>query len=162
ARQCTTPGPQIPARPVSHLAPPPGSPSSMIPLQSSSLPLQTSTVEPSATHDSFPALQRITPAPQVPSQGSPPPGSPSSTSPLQSSSSPLQTSAVEIGEMQESVPARQWSVPLAQAPGIPVSQEAPPPGSPSSTCASASSSLPLQVSTGVVIEGSPTPQSPTA
>ncbi len=92
--QFTVPAPQTPRSPVVQGPPPPGLPSSMTPLQLSSMPLQTSTWGGSGLHTlGTPFLQEYTvlrhaPMPQVMLP------SPSSTLPLQSLSLPSQTSGV--------------------------------------------------------------------
>src|SRR5690606_38906180 len=93
--QCLTPAVHSPAS-VPQLAPPSGSPSSTVPSQSSSSPLQVSATGPTAPshtitpprHISVPLTHSPTALPHAP----PPPGLPSSIEPSQSSSRPLHDS----------------------------------------------------------------------
>src|SRR5882724_7139843 len=98
ATHACVPAAQTPGWPVPHAAPPPGFPSSGLPLQLLSRPSQISA-------DGFtflrhwiaPPLQLDVPAAQTPvcpvAQATPPPGFPSSTTPSQSLSAPSQVSA---------------------------------------------------------------------
>ena len=122
--------------------PPPGLPSSIMPLQLSSTPLQTSTCGGSGVHGlGFPLLHDGTalkhaPTPQVTLP------SPSSTRPLQSLSTPSQIS----GDGRPGVQV--WTTPPTQF--VEVTWQAPTPHTvvprPSSTRPLQSSSLPLQTS----------------
>src|SRR5436853_272287 len=89
----------MPFLPVLHISPPPGLPSSALPLQLSSRPLHASVVGCWFWLQTIPPLwQSVVPAPHTPSlpvlHAWPPPGLPLSTAPLQSSSRPLHTSAL--------------------------------------------------------------------
>ena len=139
---------------VPQLPPPPGSPSSMVPSQSSSSPLQSSAVGPvSPVQTSAPPMHCSRPWSQVPvpvPQSRPPSGLPSSVMPSQSSSSPLQSSVVGlVAPMHVIAPLVQASVPVVHSPTL-LPHAPPPPGSPSSTVPSQSSSRPSQISSGGV------------
>src|SRR5690606_31555363 len=95
--QLVMPGPQTPCCPVLQACPPPGLPSSVWPLQSSSRPLQLSDEgDVFGTQERLPPEQVEVPTEQTPGwpvgQTKPPPGLFSSTWPSQSSSRPLQIS----------------------------------------------------------------------
>src|SRR5439155_978974 len=83
------PAAQTPGRPVLHEAPPPGLPSSVLPLQLLSRPSQTSGLGATLRLQiTAPAVHAVVPAAQTPSwpvlHAAPPPGLPLSTVPLQS------------------------------------------------------------------------------
>jgi hypothetical protein len=141
-----------PSRPVEHANPPPGLPLSVIPLQSSSRPLQVSDIGIEFCVQTIdPLVQLVVPIAQMPSMpvlhGAPPPGLPLSTMPLQSSSAPLHVSDVaETFGVQTIEPLVHVVVPLAQMPGCPVEHMNPPPGFPSSVLPSQLLSALSQVS----------------
>ena len=93
--QLRVPGEHDPAE-LPQVAPPPGLPSSTLPSQSSSSPLQTSGAGPlPPTQVSPPPMHIWVPLVHSPAElphAAPPPGLPSSVAPSQSSSSPLQLS----------------------------------------------------------------------
>src|SRR5262245_15197930 len=160
--QVRVPAAQTPEIPVAQAAPPPGFPSSAAPSQSSSMPLHVSAEGAPGLHvcgeppRQFCAVTRQAPVPQVVLP------SPSSATPSQFSSRPLHTSvAGEALGAQISDPPEHVRVPEAHLPGSPVEQAAPPPGLPSSTVPSQSSSMPLQLSAdgtpGLHVSGRRTP-----
>src|SRR5205814_9128512 len=84
----------------------------------------------------------------------PPPGLPWSSAPSRSSSRPLRDAAAVAAFWWQTIgPPEQVVVPALQVPGWPVSQAAPPPGFPSSTWPSQSSSMPLQISVVALLLG---------
>ena len=134
-------------------------PSSTVPSQSLSRLSQTSVpAAPGVTEQtvgpaSLEASQIFTPVrwqmPEPPWQMSPRSAqrAPSSIAPSQSSSMPLQLSACAVWlATQALAPATQAVRPCAQIPGVPVLQEMPPPGLPSSVAPSQSLSIPSQSS----------------
>ncbi len=146
------PGWHTPWRFVLHARPPPGLPSSTVPLQLLSMPSQTSPVgETFWLQTTAPLTQAVVPAAQAPSlsvvQARPPPGLPSSTAPLQSLSLPSQVSALGCTFWLQTMPPFEHAVvPAEQTPSLPVLQAWPPPGFPSSAMPLQSLSLPSQVS----------------
>ena len=150
--QAVMPASHTPGLPVLHAWPAPGSPLSTTPSQSSSCPLQVSSLEAVAcTHASAPLAHAVVPGEQTPGfpvrQVTPAPGLPLSTVPSQSSSLPLHVSALArtVCE-QETAPPLHTVTPGAHTPTLPVWHACPPPGLPLSTVPSQSSSLPLHVS----------------
>src|SRR5690349_1007441 len=130
--------------------PPPGLPSSVVPSQSSSRPLQRSVVGPTSPAQlSEPPMQVVVPRTHSPvsvPQAAPPPGLLSSMFESQSSSIELQVSVPgRTSPVQTSAPAVQTMVPVEQAPTS-EPQTAPPPGFISSVVPSQSSSIALHVS----------------
>src|SRR5262245_31329812 len=154
--QCFVPGLHTPTKPVLQLAPPPGSPSSTTPLQSSSTPLQASGPGPTFRRQArLPSWQCSVPAAQTPdwpvSHVPPLPGSPSSVCPLQLLSCPSQTSgagapAVALRTVPVPSPRQTFTPGRAQSP-IPTEQAEPRSTKGSSTAPLQLSSRPLQVST---------------
>ena len=148
-RQASIPAVQAPVV-LPQAAPPPGLPSSTEPSQSSSKPLHSSAL-PSMRPSQMiaPATQFWVPRRQTPMslpQAAPPPGLFSSVMPSQSSSTPLQVSVVAVTPpVQVRPPATQVSAPWLQAP-VESPHAAPPPGLPSSTDPSQSSSAVLHSS----------------
>jgi hypothetical protein len=118
--------------------------SSTVPLQSSSMPLHVSVagvpaVQLDGKHDE--PVRAHAPTPHVAF------GRPSSTAPLQLLSRASHTSVDGlVFRLHAIAPDVHAVVPCAQTPDIPVLQLMPPPGLPSSTVPSQSSSTPLQVS----------------
>src|SRR5262245_44838486 len=123
--QCSVPGLQMPGCPVTQAPPPPGSISSVWPLQLLSRPSQTSadggTIEKQSTCHIPPTnWQEMVPAehtPGAPVEHIPPVPRTLSTTPSQSLSMPSQSSATGAAPTQASTPALHWYLPAEQAPG---------------------------------------------
>ncbi len=143
--QWNVPAAHTPMRPVLHAPPPPGSPSSIEPLQLLSLLSQISFEAcVVCVHTIPPFWQFVRPAAHTPKRpvlhAEPPPGLPSSVAPLQLLSRPSHVSGADcVFWLHLISPFWQAVVPAAHAPSRPVLQPTPPPGLPSSTC-------PLQLS----------------
>jgi hypothetical protein len=152
---CVLPVAQMPGFCVSHTSPLTAAASSIVPLQSLSLPSQVSEDGNTVWVQPFwPPRQLVWPWAQgvlgfcpVTVQGWPVPGKPSSTVPLQSSSSPLQVSVAGCRFCLHTFWAPSHTIaPAEQIPGLPVLHVSPTSPGSSSIAPSQSLSLPSQIS----------------